>query len=171
MNWSGHSKMSQFYRDVAVGVWSVVAPFVAAGLAAWFGYFFGVKRKQQELMVSDKFERVKKLHDAIVGLQKLCEVNSSQDGGDIGLSEEWLPKDVLRSPLEQAQNLEQVFRDAMFFLSRKAKNEIRALIDQVWRAARLELRKVTNPELGISTSDLYREISAKADSCIEMLHR
>ena len=160
-------------QNLAIGVWSVVSPFIAAGLAAWLGYHFGVKKKQQELLVSEKFERLKKLNEGIANLEYYCEARISEErGSDIGPGLERLSKDAPRSALEHAEYLHRVYRDAMLFLSAHPRQEIRALIDQVWRAADMESKIATDPTLAseMTPLDSYTNLAAKAESCIEMLH-
>ena len=82
-----------------------------------------------------------------------------------------LPKDSLRSPLEHAQHLEQIFKDAKLSLSTETGSAIETLIHQVWDAARLELTKANAPDLEIPMLDSYVGIRDKAESCIEMLDR
>lgn len=160
-------------QDLAIGVWSVVSPFIAAGLAAWLGYYFGVKKKQEELLVSEKFERLKTLSEGIANLEYYCEVRIRDErGSDIGPSLERLPKDAPQSPLQHAEHLHRILKDAMLFLSAHARQEIRALIDQVWRVADMELKVAADPTLAseLSALDSYTDLAAKAETCIETLH-
>ncbi len=166
------SETWQSYQEVAIGVWHLLAPALSAVFGAWLGYFFGGKRKLQELLVSDRVERIKKLGDAVIELQHFCEVQMSMAyGSDVGRSEDQLPKDAPRSFMDHGQNLEQVMRGTMFYLSRKATAEMRSLINSVWQTAQSNFRDVANPELGIRMTEKYAELSAQADSCVPMLRR
>src|SRR5262249_10919930 len=75
-----------------------------------------------------KSESIGKLEVAVVRLQDYCKVRISEErGADVGFSREMLPKDTLLSPMEHAQNLEQVFSDTKLFLSPETTSEMQAL--------------------------------------------
>jgi hypothetical protein len=119
-----------------------------------------------------KWERIDRLRSAVVQLQDYCKVEISEAlGADVGPGRDMLPKDGPRSPLEHAQNLDQIFGATKFLLSPETRSEMEALIGQVQKAAQLEFRRVANPELGISMLDKYDAIFDKTESCIEMLSR
>ena len=119
-----------------------------------------------------KWERIDRLRSAVVQLQDYCKVEISEAlGADVGPGRDMLPNDGPRSPLEHAQNLDQIFGATKFLLSPETRSEMEALIGQVQKAAQLEFRRVANPELGISMLDKYDAIFDKTKSCIEMLSR
>jgi hypothetical protein len=123
------------------------------------------KKKQKKLLVSDKFERVKKLNDAIAGLQNYCDVRISQElGTDFGSSLDGLPKDTLDSPLKHLQNLRQLSRYAGIFLSRESRAGMEELIQQVQRAVRAELRRATGDRENENLRDAYQRLSVRPET-------
>ena len=58
----------------------------------------------------------------------------------------------------------------MFFLSRSARDEVGALIEQVRGTANQELIASSNPDL-VLTPEIFEQLSAKADRCMELLYR
>ena len=89
-----------------------------------------------------KWERIDRLRSAVVQLQDYCKVEISEAlGADVGPGRDMLPKDGPRSPLEHAQNLDQIFGATKFLLSPETRSEMEALIGQVQKAAQLEFQE------------------------------
>ena len=99
-------------------VWNFLSPFVAAGLASWLTYQFGIRAKRFDVLLDKKVAAFDALQARLNAVRRYCEAALSEfEGGEFAPKIANLPQSDERSALAHTTALHYLMMEHRLFYS------------------------------------------------------
>ncbi len=156
-------------------IYTYLSPFIAAFVASYITYLFGIRAKKHEVLMAQRIPAFKAIQKQLVAFRRYYVASLSEmSGSEFAPKLEDLPEEERKSPLEQRQSLDAVLADNLIFLSKESRKCLDALDGSLELLCSEELLRASEPENQTWRDEVkgfYERILSQVDACTEEIYK
>lgn len=152
--------------------WALLAPFVAALLASWLTFTFGVRSKRFDLAQAERLAGFRVFRERLLALKRYAEARAAEiDGGDYEPRLEELPAELQQSFLTYHNEITRIRDEYAYLFPVESSQALKPLFEHLGMVCSMELtRSSTDPSELEAAAHLYRLVAADVPSCLANLY-
>ena len=153
-------------------LWQYASPFVAAAVASWTTFRFGIHGKRLDLAYAEVLAAFRIIKAEVLALKRYSEARAADiDGGDYEVRSDDLPAEQRRSFLEHHHALTQAVEEYDYVLTVVARSALEPVLQTLGLICSMQITMDSNDPAHLDcAASLYRQLADQIPTCVDELY-